>query len=345
MVMPNGPGQNTLREADRTLSTVEDSDTRLCLFPSARFELLVKVFRRSLNMALIFRCSKCDEEYRVDWSKAGASGTCRQCGAESTGSHSPAEGVAAAGDVELSANGAPVWRHEERKIPFQLATGDGQNIELISEHIEEHLGPVGGVYHEMISDLVHIDIHVVEPCDDHPCYRLVTSGMSDAPMSAPEEFSELRFAELMVSLPPHWKVNDKAFKKERWYWPVRWLKMLARMPHEYDTWLGFGHTIPNGDPPEPFDASTDLCCASLAVLPHGFRRIFTHSKSTTTKAIQFYSLFPIYEEEMNFKLDRGVDDLIDRFDKHEIFRHSRSTTRKRLQTSLEILVTRSFCMP
>ena len=42
---------------------------------------------------------------------------------------------------------------------------------------------------------------------------------------------------------------------------MRWLKQLARMPHEYDTWLWTGHTVPNFDPPEPYDESTSLCGA------------------------------------------------------------------------------------
>jgi hypothetical protein len=48
---------------------------------------------------------------------------------------------------------------------FVLATGE-EHIEAISAHLERHLGPVSGVFHEIISDLVHIDVHVV-PANDH----------------------------------------------------------------------------------------------------------------------------------------------------------------------------------
>ena len=32
-------------------------------------------------------------------------------------------------------------------------------------------------------------------------------------------------------------------KDEKWYWPIRLLKSLARLPIASDTWLGFGHTL------------------------------------------------------------------------------------------------------
>jgi hypothetical protein len=36
------------------------------------------------------------------------------------------------------------------------------------------------------------------------------------------------------------------------------------------------------------------------------------------KTIEFYSIVPLYEEEMNLKLARGTDALLERFDKHGI---------------------------
>lgn len=57
-----------------------------------------------------------------------------------------------------------------------------------------------------------------------------------------------RYAELVISLPPFWPLDEQSWRDERHYWPVRLLKTLGRLPHEYDTWLGVGHTIPNGDP-------------------------------------------------------------------------------------------------
>ena len=49
-------------------------------------------------------------------------------------------------------------------------------------------------------------------------------------------------------------------KDEKWYWPIRLLKSLARLPINCDSWLGHGHTVENR---EPFADNTKLCTATL----------------------------------------------------------------------------------
>ena len=66
----------------------------------------------------------------------------------------------------------------------------------------------------MISDLVHIDVHWVQPTPKRPYHTLVTSGMSDKPMTVPAGAEHLRFAELMLCLPPEWQMSMEAFKQE-----------------------------------------------------------------------------------------------------------------------------------
>ena len=232
---------------------------------------------------------------------------------------------------DLTPTGQPIYRHRERSIPFQPAAGDSENIERISEHVERHVGPVAGVYHEILSDLVHVDVHVVNPTPERDCYTLVTSGMSDAPMNVPPGAEDVRYAELLIQLPPDWpldKLNAVAGKKgaegaaeraesERWYWPVRWLKQLARMPHEYDTWLGVGHTVPTGDPPEPYADDTRLCCM-LVLPPLTVAEEFATLEVNPDKVIHFYSLMPLHADEMNLKLNSGTEALIELFEQHRV---------------------------
>ncbi|RZK29737.1 MAG: suppressor of fused domain protein, partial [Hymenobacter sp.] len=221
--------------------------------------------------------------------------------------------------------GAPIYRYEE-STPFELASGDDVTIAAIAEHIERHLGPVSGVYHELISDKVHLDVHVVPPSAEFPFYTLVTSGMSDRPMTVPPGAPTDEappYAELCILLPSTWNIPTDpadvaaAFEDENVYWPIRWLKMLARLPHEYHTWLGFGHTVPNGEDAEPFADNTGLGCLLLLTaisLPEEFQRL----KIEAAKTIQFYTLFPLYREEMELKMNQGVDALLDRFIEHNV---------------------------
>ncbi len=224
-------------------------------------------------------------------------------------------------EPEFSPSGAPIYRYEE-PAPFELAFGNEATITAISEHIERHLGPASSVYHEIISDKVHVDVHLVPPSADFPFYTLVTSGMSDRPMTVPPGAPADEappYAELCILLPSTWNIPENAadinaaFEDENVYWPIRWLKMLARLPHEYDTWLGFGHTIPNGEDAAPFADDTELGCMLLLTalsLPEEFQTLVVSPEKT----VHFYTLYPIYREEMDLKMEQGVHALIDRFE-------------------------------
>jgi Suppressor of fused protein (SUFU) len=216
-------------------------------------------------------------------------------------------------DIERSESGAPIHRHQAREKPFEPAFGDERTIEKITEHIEQFAGTPENVFHELISDLVHVDVHVVEPRKKRDYYTLVTSGMSDRPMAAPKDHPDKKYAELLICLPADWKMSEKALEKDRWSWPIDWLKLLARLPHEYDTWLWEHHTVPNGDPAEPFADNTDLCCAYL-LRPALFPKEFFKLKVSRGKTVHFFCLVPLYEDEMKFKLKVGSDELVDRLD-------------------------------
>jgi hypothetical protein len=133
--------------------------------------------------------------------------------------------------------------------------------------------------------------------------------MSDLPMQGADP--EDRYAELVLCLPPTWKLSQQAFKDQRNYWPVEWLKRVARLPHEYQTWVGAGHTIPNGDPPEPFDDSTDMCCWMLAA-PVWFPEEFRELRITPQRSINFLTILPLYKSEVAYKLQHGAGVLADR---------------------------------
>lgn len=215
----------------------------------------------------------------------------------------------------VSLSGTPIYRHGEPSA-WEAAKGE-EFIEQISAHIEAHLGPVETVYHELVSDTVHIDVHCVRPTKDVPFVRLVTSGMSDLPMTTPDKPTIPKYIELFMTLPPHWQFDQKSFDNEEWYWPVRLLKSLARLPHKHQTWLGWGHTIPNGDPPQAYATNTKLSAAIIlpsVASPSSFRELDIPG----VKSIVFYSVVPLYESEMNLKLRLGSDELMRLFDKKGI---------------------------
>jgi hypothetical protein len=177
--------------------------------------------------------------------------------------------------------------------------------ELIQEHIEKYIGKVDKVYHEIVSEHVHLDVYIVNPTEEDPYYKLITSGMSDKPMTFPYEVNEgtEQYLELMITLPGDWQLGSH---EDQWYWPIRVLKGLARFPHEYKTFLGNGHTLQNGPEYEPYSSSTKLC-GSILVPFFGDEPEHCELKIDDKKTIYFYSVLPLYKEEIEYKMKHGAD--------------------------------------
>ncbi|MDQ1091051.1 hypothetical protein QE400_000464 [Xanthomonas sacchari] len=217
-------------------------------------------------------------------------------------------------DTQNSPGGSPILRHRQEK-PFAPARGESC-LAHIDAHIERYLGPISSVLHEIVSDTVHLDVHVVPATAEVPYLRLVTSGMSDLPMAVPEGVDVPRFPrfmELLLTLPPDWPIAYEDFQDERHYWPVRLLKTLARLPHKYDTWLGYGHTVPNGRPAEPYAPGVGFD-GVIVLPPVSTPEAFAELVVDADKTIVFMALVPLYPEEMALKLKQGAEALLDRFD-------------------------------
>ena len=184
-------------------------------------------------------------------------------------------------------------------------------MSAIEQHIKNTFGEFENVFHELVSPDIHVDICVVPPSEERDYYTLVTMGMGAHRMNVPEELAEYKLerAELAIALPSDWKLDEESLKNERWYWPIGLLKVLARLPIVEDTWLGFGHTM---DKQSPFAEDTELCGALLAgpqdivwkggevcVLPSG-------------EEVNFYQVIPLYRDELEYKLARGAEELLER---------------------------------
>lgn len=216
-------------------------------------------------------------------------------------------------EEEVSASGAPIFRHGERTKPFELATGDPDAIQKLEAHLARFLGEPRMVWHEIVSDLVHVDVHEYPPRKDRPFTTLVTTGMSDRPMRVPDEAPAPRYAELLICLPEGWPMDREAFEDERNYWPIRALKAMARFPHAYDTWLGWGHTIPNGDPPQPLAPGVPFSSV-LVELPVTLPQEFHTVELSAEKKVAFFSLVPLHDDELRLKLTKGLEALEELFD-------------------------------
>ena len=200
------------------------------------------------------------------------------------------------------------WSSEESSSP-ELYTEE--ELSAVEQHIQKAFGAFENVFHELVSPDIHVDICVVPPSEERNYYTLVTMGMGAHRMNVPEELAEYKLerAELAIALPPDWKLDEESLKDERWYWPIRLLKMLARLPIANDTWLGFGHTIDNK---EGFAKDTTLC-ASLLVGPQDMDvgEVGEVCVLPGGEEVNFYQIIPLYREELEYKLEHGADALIE----------------------------------
>ena len=185
-----------------------------------------------------------------------------------------------------------------------------EEMEAVEGHIDQYFGNVENVFHELVSPDIHVDICVVPPSEERDYYTLVTMGMGAHRMNVPEELAEYKLerAELAIALPADWKLDQESMKDEKWYWPIRLLKSLARLPIASDTWLGFGHTMDNE---EDFAENTKLCAAILTG-PQGTKDGSEVCTLPGGEEVNFYQVIPLYEDELDYKLEHDVDALLNK---------------------------------
>jgi hypothetical protein len=204
-----------------------------------------------------------------------------------------------------------------------IVTGNAATIELISNHIEKYIGPIATVFHQKVSHYVHVDVYVVAPTEKRNYYTLVTSGMSDIPMTVPDGVKASAYAELILCLPPDWPFITTecaectengttphtilALQSDADYWPVGLLMDLACAPHEYKTFFMTGHTFAYGVN-EKLTPEAQFTGA-LFVPPRTLTEKFVTLVVSRSKKITFLAVMPLYEEELECKRAEGLSAL------------------------------------
>ena len=219
--------------------------------------------------------------------------------------------------VWLKEDGTPDRFEEDGQLGAEGQEGPNEcysdeEMEAVEAHISHYFGAFENVWHELVSPDIHLDICLIPPTEERDYYTLVTMGMGAHRMNVPEELAEhkLERAELVIALPPDWKLGREDLSDERWYWPVRLLKVLARLPIRSDTWLGWGHTMDNR---EPFAEGTGLCAAMLI----GPQRVEEGGEVCLLPGgdgVNFYHIIPLYRDELGYKMSHDAEELLERLD-------------------------------
>lgn len=201
-----------------------------------------------------------------------------------------------------------------------------EHAEAISEHLNERYQPDEiTVYHEMVSPDFHLDVYFVQS-EKHSYNILLTAGMSTLEMTVSEGIENpdgYKFAELML-LVPKTITFGKVTGDNPNDWLIEMLKEAARFPHHYDTWLAIGHTLQATADMEPYDETTNY--TGVVILPSASLDEDFTSVKAGENLINIYSVFPLYAEEMNYKIANGYSAFFDRLvekDASDIFDNHR----------------------
>jgi len=146
----------------------------------------------------------------------------------------------------------------------------------------------------------HVDVYIFQrKRGDQIVYSLVTGGMSDLEMTLPRR---------AVDVPRRVEPREEYISTLRW---------VAHFPHGSKSWLGHGHTMPNGNPPAPFWGSTIL--DTLFFLPPIVTRdqTFPGLLQLDGRPVHFLWLVPLTTPECNFKLESGFEAMLDLFQRRK----------------------------
>ena len=224
--------------------------------------------------------------------------------------------------TKVTPGGSPVYRYDElEEQGLRTPKESGVYAPEVEARFEELFpGRESRVLHEIVSDLVHIDVHVMWPTPEQNFFVLYTTGMSDLPMTPDREIpaeqrKNLELAELYLFLPGDWPLEPENLPPENAYWPIRILKFTARFPHQYHTWLGWGHTLPNGPEYAPLDDSVGF--GAIALMGGGAAPL-GRLETRDGRRLSLLHLVPAYKEEIEYKLKYGMEALTKLFEEKDV---------------------------
>ncbi|MFR9019655.1 MAG: suppressor of fused domain protein [Fusobacterium sp.] len=173
-----------------------------------------------------------------------------------------------------------------------------ERIEII-KFIEENFGRIEEIY-EVGYGNFSLDVAQINPTKEKPYYTIITLGMGEHKMYNQNNENFSSFAELMISLPPDWSLDDKNYT-----WAIDELMHLAYIPFTFYFSYEWGHLENNF---EPFSSNTKLSAVTL--LYPEMKKESSGLLKLENRNLQFYQIVPLYDEEYTFALKNGMKNLL-----------------------------------
>lgn len=210
----------------------------------------------------------------------------------------------------------PVWKATPETVD---QTPENQRYGQIIEYIEERFGKAdeNGI-HELLPQVegMSLAISVIRPSNEHMHLTMFTIGMSDLPMTTPAGQEDWQYGELVIHLPPDWVHPQDAKNDPRWMWPITLLRQIAYYVHQNKTWFGIpGAIVSNEDPVEALGPNTKQTCTLLLPDLYNLKPLLIRADG---KPLHFFTIVPLYAEERDFQLAKGMGAFLERFVAREV---------------------------
>ncbi len=176
---------------------------------------------------------------------------------------------------------------------------ENERIEII-KFIEENFGRIEKIYQDVGYDDLYLDVAQINPTKEKPYYTIITLGMGEHKMYNQNNENFSSFAELMISLPPDWNLDD-----ENYTWIIDELMHLAYIPFTFYFSYEWGHLENNF---EPFSSNTKL--SAVSILYPEMKKENSGLLKLENRNLQFYQIVPLYDEEYTFALKNGMKNLL-----------------------------------
>lgn len=179
--------------------------------------------------------------------------------------------------------------------------------QAIPDHFGRFLDGEPLVFHELVSDHMHIDVFCWAPTHHRDVWTLATVGMAAHKMHTSPGHEYYQHAELVLTLPGEWPSLDKVqamprSKAHRYFWPVRAMKELARLPYLQNTWVGIGHTTQAGGGRR--DTLRGSTFSGMLIAPIHSMPAQAMTLEVNGMDVHCHGLYPLYAEELGFVLDQ-----------------------------------------
>ena len=191
-----------------------------------------------------------------------------------------------------------------------------QEIDEYVTFMEKNFGKRDIILPEFFSTDIQLDIIIIPPTKDNDFYKLITLGMGAFKMNVPDEKKEdeLEYAELIMYLPADWNMNSA---EDNNYWPIQIMKTIGKLPVTNHSWIGYGYTAHNDDEGSCFAENTKFN-TMLLLYAYNMNHEKLELHLSSGKKINFYQMFPIYQEELDLIKKTSLEHVLGLFTEHDI---------------------------